>query len=82
MCYAEIVEHAGFIKLTTPKNMSDKTFHFTTAVLFSVIGILHIVRFYYQWEAVIAGWEVPMWVSVVAVVIALILAAHGFKKVS
>ena len=34
--------------------------------LFSLIGLLHLLRLILQWPAQIGGWNVPMWMSVAA----------------
>lgn len=55
--------------------------HYTTltALLFTIISILHLVRAFAGWEVVFAGWSIPMWVSGVAFVISAIIAVWGWK---
>lgn len=36
--------------------------------VFSIIGVLHLLRLILQWPAQIAGWTVPVWLSGVAVI--------------
>ena len=50
---------------------------FTTlaAIIFAVIALVHLLRLIYGWAVNIAGGNVPMWTSVLGVVIAGVLAA-------
>jgi len=59
--------------------MNQKTFSIITLVIFSLIALLHILRLVYGWSAVIAGWEVPMWMSGPAVVFFVYLAYNAFR---
>ncbi len=59
--------------------MKNKTFYLTTTAIFSAIAILHLLRIFYGWHAVIGGWIVPMWLSWVAIVVAGYLVYIGFK---
>ena len=59
--------------------MTHKTYTLTTAVLFLVIAVLHALRLAYGWTAVLGGWTVPAWLSLVALVVAAYLAWQGFK---
>ena len=59
--------------------MNQKTFSTVTFIVFSLIALLHALRLIYGWNAVIAGWGVPMWVSGLAVVLAGYLAYSVFK---
>jgi len=59
--------------------MNQKSFSTVTFVIFSLIALLHALRLIYGWSAVIAGWEVPMWVSYPAVAFFVYLAYSAFK---
>lgn len=59
--------------------MRTKTYALSSGLVFSVLAVLHLTRIVTQWEAVIIGWEVPLWVSWVALLIAAALAYHGLK---
>jgi hypothetical protein len=60
--------------------MKDKTYHYVTGIIFAVLATVHAYRVYSGWEAVVAGWEVPISVSVLAVLIAAPLSIRAFKK--
>ncbi len=59
--------------------MNQKTFSIITLVIFSLMALLHILRLVYGWSAIMAGWEVPMWISGPAVVFFVYLAYSAFK---
>lgn len=56
-----------------------KVYYTTVAIIFSVISILHLVRAVNEWEAVVAGADVPVWISWVVFVLAGYLAIRGFQ---
>jgi hypothetical protein len=39
----------------------------------------HALRLIFKWVVLIGGWQVPMWVSAVAIVISAYLAYEGFR---
>ena len=38
--------------------MTHKAYAFTTATLFTLIGLLHALRLMFRWTAVLEGWQV------------------------
>ena len=60
--------------------MSNNSYRKTTGVVFAVIAVVHALRLFYGWEAVIGGWAVPFWFSWLAVFFAGWLAWSGFRK--
>ncbi len=60
--------------------MNQKTFSSVVGIIFLVIAALHLVRILMGWEAIIAGWQVPLWVSGVAVVVAGYLGYQGIRR--
>ena len=59
--------------------MSQKTFSFVVGLIFLLIAVMHFLRLAFKWEMVLNGWSVPMWVSAVAILIAVYLAFEGLK---
>jgi hypothetical protein len=51
-----------------------------SGVLFGVVAVLQAVRALYQWPVQIAGFDVPMWASWVAVVVAGVLCVWAFRS--
>ncbi|HEY7688674.1 MAG TPA: hypothetical protein VH835_08280 [Dongiaceae bacterium] len=58
--------------------MSPRTYFLATAILFSIICLIQLLRIVFAWDAVIGGWSVPMWLSWIAVVVTAALAYLGF----
>lgn len=59
--------------------MAVKLYYKTVAIVFGTIAIVHLARITGEWEAMIGGWPVPMWVSWAAVIIAGYLSVRGFQ---
>lgn len=59
--------------------MNQKTFTRAAGVIFSLIFVLHVFRIVYQWDAMIGGWAVPMWLSWLALAISGFLAFQGLR---
>ncbi len=59
--------------------MKQKNFALTTGVVFSIIAVLHALRLLFGWEATIGGWNVPLWVSWVAIAVSGYLGYTAFK---
>ena len=48
----------------------NKPFTIAAVIIFAMVAVVHLLRFVLGWNAIIAGSEIPMWASVVALVIA------------
>ena len=60
-------------------NMKNKTYLITVATVFVIMTTLHFLRIIFDWSARIGTWDVPMWVSYLAVVLAGALAYQGIR---
>ncbi|MGA7625957.1 MAG: hypothetical protein WB630_15575 [Candidatus Acidiferrales bacterium] len=58
--------------------MTRNTFSLLTGVIFLAVAVAHALRLALKWQVSVAGWDVPMWLSAVACVIAAYLAYEGF----
>ena len=47
-----------------------KPFTTIASVIFSLVAVLHVLRLIFGWQAVIDGLVIPMWASVVGLIIA------------
>ena len=52
-----------------------KPFTSLAAIIFAVVALVHLLRLIYGWVVSIVGAEVPLWTSVLGVLIAGVLAA-------
>lgn len=59
--------------------MTQKTFFCLSGVVFSLVFVLHVLRLVLKWDAVIGGWSVPNWVSIIALILSGTLAYFAFK---
>ena len=59
--------------------MSRKTFSILAGVIFLLVAAVHLLRLVFRWEVILAGWQVPLWISAVAFLIAASLAYEGFR---
>lgn len=59
-----------------------KTTLWINTVIFSVIGLLHLVRMLLQWPAQIGSWNVPLWLSGVGVIVAAVLVYCNGKHLA
>ena len=59
--------------------MSRKVFSITVGAIFLIIAVLHAVRIFFGWEAVIGGLRVPTWMSWIALVISAYLSYAGLS---
>jgi hypothetical protein len=50
--------------------MNDKSFHLIAGTIFALVALLQALRIYMGWPVVIGGWNAPMWVSWIAIVVA------------
>jgi hypothetical protein len=48
----------------------NKPFTIAAVVIFAIVALMHVLRLLLGWDATIAGTEIPMWVSVAALVTA------------
>jgi len=58
--------------------MNRKSYFYITAIVFFVVGLVHLLRIILGWEAAIGGWIVPMWLSWLALIVSAVLAYTGF----
>jgi hypothetical protein len=54
--------------------MSRRAYLLVTAIIFSLVALLHLARIVFGWSAVIGGWSVPMWLSWIALIVTGALA--------
>ncbi len=59
--------------------MTQQIFSLVTAMLFSLIALLHAIRLARGWHVTIWDIVVPVWVSWIGLAIAGCLAYQGFK---
>jgi hypothetical protein len=59
--------------------MSKDAFSRLAGGIFLTVAFVHALRLVFKWQVIFAGWQVPMWASAVAFVIAVYLAYEGLQ---
>jgi hypothetical protein len=59
--------------------MDQKQFSFVAGAIFAVVAAVHLLRIYMGWPVIIDGWEAPIWVSWIAVIVAGCLSYFGLR---
>ena len=59
--------------------MSIKNYTLISGALFAIVALAHVLRLLQGWEIVVAGWTVPMWVSVIGLIVTGLLAFFGLR---
>ena len=49
------------------------------AVIFGIVGFLHVLRLIFGWEAAIGNFNVPLYFSYIAIVVAFYLSFSMYK---
>jgi len=50
----------------------------TAGIIFGFVALMHLLRLMYKWQVVINGKIIPMWVSVLGIIIPLALSIWMF----
>ncbi|GIS56287.1 MAG: hypothetical protein CM1200mP1_02250 [Candidatus Neomarinimicrobiota bacterium] len=59
--------------------MNLKSFLFLIAMIFSAVSLIHLVRIVLNTDVMIGSWTIPIWMSVVVVIVGAIIACKSFK---
>jgi hypothetical protein len=60
--------------------MSKNTFSLLSGTIFVIVAVAHALRLVLKLPVIVASWQVPMWLSAVAFVIAAYLAYEGLRR--
>ena len=60
-------------------SLKQDTLNKTSGFIFTIIAILHLLRLIYSWPAQIGTFAVPIWLSLVAVVISAYISYSAFN---
>jgi hypothetical protein len=59
--------------------MKQKTYTMITALVFLVVGVVHLLRVLSGWEVTFNGSVIPLWISWMGVVLAGMLSYTAFR---
>ena len=51
-----------------------------SGIIFSLFGLVHLLRLFFGWGILVGTVAIPMWVSVIALIIAVLLAIWMFQS--
>ena len=59
--------------------MSKDAFSRLAGAIFLIVAVVHALRLMLKWQVIVAGWQVPMWVSAVGFILGVYLACEGLQ---
>jgi hypothetical protein len=59
--------------------MDHRLYDVASAVVFTLVCILQVLRALNQWPVQIGDWQIPVWASWLAALLAGLLATWGFR---
>ena len=59
--------------------MDSKTYLHVTKTIFGIIALLHLLRIIFGWGAVIGSVVIPLWLSILAFIVAGYLSYSGYR---
>ncbi len=59
--------------------MTHKAFIVVSGVIFTAVAFVHALRVAFKWEVIIGGWVLPIWLSVVGLLVAAYLAYTAYR---
>ena len=62
--------------------MTPKGYATTSGIIFLLVALARLLRLIVPWEFRVVGWDVPSWVSLIAVALAGYLSYTGFRIAS
>ena len=61
--------------------MKTKTYLIVSTFIFALVAVVHLIRFTLGWSAQLGTWNVPLWVSMLAVLVSASVAIWGLMLV-
>jgi len=58
--------------------MKSKVYLMVSGSLFALVALLHLLRIVFNWQAVIGGWTVPMWLSWIGLAVTATLCVWAY----
>ena len=61
--------------------MNTKTYVMVSAVIFTLVALMHLMRLMQGWLVQVGTFSVPIWISVLALLVSVLVAIWGFSLV-
>ena len=59
--------------------MNQRTYDLISSILFAIVAMVHLLRLVRGWQFTVAGAAVPMWVSILGLLVTGFLAMYGLR---
>jgi len=76
-----VLIHYAWNPKTLEPHASSRTLFFLIGLIMGVVTVIHFLRLVFGWSVVIGGWEAPMWLSWVGLIVAAYLCYTSFHFV-
>ncbi len=60
--------------------MKTKAYLIVSTFIFALVAVVHLMRFMLGWSAQVGTWSVPLWVSMLAVLVSAGVAIWDFRS--
>lgn len=54
---------------------------FVAGLIFTLVALVHLLRIFFQFEVVVSGYILPMWLSVAGILVSSFLAIWMFRAI-
>lgn len=61
--------------------MNVRTYAVVSAVIFGLVALVQLLRLIFQWPVTVDGQPVPIWVSVIVLIVAGLMCTWGLRAV-
>ena len=59
--------------------MKTKAYLIVSTIIFALVAVAHLVRFVLGWSAQIGTWDIPLWLSMLAILVSASFAMWGLS---
>jgi len=59
--------------------MKTKAYLIVSTIIFALVAVAHLVRFVLGWSAQIGTWDIPLWLSMLAILVSASFAIWGLS---
>lgn len=76
-----LVHYSWHPKALEP-HTSSRTLFFVVGVIMAAVAIAHFLRLVFGWSVIIGGWDAPLWLSWIGVIVAAYISYASFHLAS
>jgi len=60
-------------------HISHRFYVAVSGIIFFLVAVLHGLRAFYGWDVVFGGWDVPVWISWLVVLVGFLMALAAVR---